>query len=73
MSRSLIEAVYRVLADTISEVTWIRMLLEEIKIPITKPTIVYCDNKSAIHIAENPVLEIWNKIGTSRYVHQMSW
>ena len=44
------------MAHGICEVLWINRLLRELKISNSVPIKVYCDNKSAIAIAHNPVL-----------------
>ena len=54
ISRSSAEAEYRALAATGSEITWIQYLLEDLQIPQSQPAFIYCDNHSAIHIANNP-------------------
>ncbi|KAM6555213.1 hypothetical protein CsatB_002232 [Cannabis sativa] len=53
ISRSSAEAEYRALAAT-SEITWLQYLLTDLRIPQTTPAFIYCDNQSAIHIANNP-------------------
>ncbi|PKU75882.1 Retrovirus-related Pol polyprotein from transposon TNT 1-94 [Dendrobium catenatum] len=55
VARSSTEAEYRVLATEASEVIWLRRLLEDFHIPQTIPTTIYCDNTSAIALANNPV------------------
>ncbi|CAM8951770.1 unnamed protein product [Rhodiola kirilowii] len=55
VSRSSAEAEYRAMALGICEVMWIRRILEELKIDVEKPMKLFCDNKSAICIANNPV------------------
>ena len=55
VSRSNAEAEYRGMALGICELLWLRNLLNELGV---KPKVVmklYCDNKSAIDIAHNPV------------------
>lgn len=53
VSRSSAEAEYRSLASVTCEVIWLHNLL--LDFGITKqPTLLYCDNKAAIHIATNP-------------------
>lgn len=54
VSRSSAEAEYRALAATTSEVTWIQYLLQDLQIAQPTPAFLYCDNQSAIHIANNP-------------------
>ncbi|CAI0435697.1 unnamed protein product, partial [Linum tenue] len=55
VSRSSSEAEYRALAQLSCEVQWLKALLEFYGISHPHPIKVYCDNQSAIHIAENPV------------------
>lgn len=55
VSRSSTEAEYRALADTTSELVWLRWLLEDMGVPQLSPTNIYCDNHSAIQIAHNDV------------------
>jgi hypothetical protein len=55
IARSSAEAEYRAMASTASELIWIKQLLEDMKIPCTKPMRMYCDNQAARHIALNPV------------------
>uniref|UniRef100_A0A803NGJ9 Uncharacterized protein n=1 Tax=Cannabis sativa TaxID=3483 RepID=A0A803NGJ9_CANSA len=54
ISRSSAEAEYRALAATGSEITWLQYLLQDFQIPQTQPAFIFCDNQSAIHIANNP-------------------
>ncbi|KAM6596869.1 hypothetical protein CsatA_007393 [Cannabis sativa] len=54
ISKSSAEAEYRALAATTSEITWLQYLLQDFQIPQHKPAFIYCDNQSAIHIANNP-------------------
>ncbi|KAJ0860142.1 putative RNA-directed DNA polymerase [Helianthus annuus] len=55
VSRSSVEAEYRAMASTVSEVLWMRWLLEELDDAQTEPTVLFCDNQAARHIANNPV------------------
>ncbi|KAI0498152.1 hypothetical protein KFK09_021393 [Dendrobium nobile] len=55
VARSSTEAEYRSLAAEAAEVIWLRRLLEDFHTPQTTPTIVYCDNTSAIALANNPI------------------
>lgn len=47
VSRSLTEAEYRAMSVTVCEITWI------VGVALMQPTILYCDNKAAMHIASN--------------------
>ncbi|GAV85387.1 LOW QUALITY PROTEIN: hypothetical protein CFOL_v3_28824, partial [Cephalotus follicularis] len=55
VSRSSAEAEYRAMANVTGELQWIHMLLTEIGFSVTRPSTLHCDNKSAMHIASNPV------------------
>ncbi|GAA0165852.1 hypothetical protein LIER_21146 [Lithospermum erythrorhizon] len=55
ISRSSAEVEYRGVANVVSEACWLRNFLLELYHPLTKATIVYCDNVSAIYLSENPV------------------
>lgn len=53
-SKSSTEAEYRSTSHTTSELTWITDLLSDLKITVPTPVPLFCDNKAAQHIAENP-------------------
>lgn len=55
VSRSSSEAEYKGVANTVSELCWIRNLMLELGWKIDKASIVYCDNISSVYIATNPV------------------
>ncbi|XP_071718663.1 uncharacterized mitochondrial protein AtMg00810-like [Rutidosis leptorrhynchoides] len=55
VSRSSAEAEFRGVANVVSESCWLRNLLLELYCPISKATLVFCDNVSAIYLSENPV------------------
>lgn len=55
VARSSTEVEYRALADTISELLWLRWLLQDMSVSLSSATPVYCDNRSAIQIAHNDV------------------
>ena len=55
MSRSSTEAEYRALADTTSELLALCWLLEDIGLTHSSPTVIHCDNHSAIQIMQNDV------------------
>ncbi|KAI0494414.1 hypothetical protein KFK09_024548 [Dendrobium nobile] len=52
--RSSTEVEYHALAVVASDIMWLHRLLHEFKLSITTPTQVYCDNISAIALANNP-------------------
>jgi hypothetical protein len=55
VTRSTAEAEYRAMAHGVSEGLWLRRLLLELGLFEDKPIMLYCDNKAAINIANNPV------------------
>ncbi|KAL4577599.1 hypothetical protein LXL04_013709 [Taraxacum kok-saghyz] len=55
VSRSSVEAEYRSMASTVSEILWVRWLLQELNIASASPTPLFCNNEAACHIANNPV------------------
>ena len=55
VSRSSAEAEYRAVANAVAECSWLRQLLQELLCEVTKATLVYCDNVSAVYLASNPV------------------
>lgn len=61
MSRSSTESEYRALADIAAEVAWIRSLLGELKLPMIRKPILWCDNLSAKALASNPVMHARSK------------
>jgi hypothetical protein len=54
-ARSSCESEYRALSNCTSEAIWLRRLMSEIGFGSSVPTILKCDNQSAIRIARNPV------------------
>nr|KYP41834.1 Copia protein [Cajanus cajan] len=55
VARSSAEAEFRAMAQGICELLWLKIILEDLKITWDGPMKLYCDNKSAINIAHNPV------------------
>jgi hypothetical protein len=55
VSRSTAEAEYRAMSVCLSEMLWMKGLLSELKLLRRGPLNLWCDNKSAINIANNPV------------------
>ena len=54
VSRSSSEAEYRALACCTCEIQWLIYLLNDFEISHFDPALLYCDNQSAIQIANNP-------------------
>ena len=55
VSLSSAEAEYRAMTGACCELTWLRYLLKDLGVLHPEPTLLYCDNKAALHIAANPV------------------
>ena len=55
VSRSSTEAEYRALGSVTVEVIWLRHILKDFGIVSTDPTLIFCDNESAIKLATNPI------------------
>jgi hypothetical protein len=55
VSRSSAEAKYRAVANGVAEAYWLRQLLQELHALLTKSTLVYCDNVSAVYLSTNPI------------------
>jgi len=52
--RSSIEAEYRSIVQTSTELTWILTLWTELQVSFTT-RVIFCDNQNAVSIANNPV------------------
>ncbi|OMO68753.1 Integrase, catalytic core [Corchorus capsularis] len=55
VAKSSTEAEYKSIAQTVSEITWIKSLMKELHIPCTSNLVIYCDNLSATYTCANPV------------------
>ncbi|GAV70211.1 hypothetical protein CFOL_v3_13709, partial [Cephalotus follicularis] len=55
VARSSAKSEFRTMAQGICELLWLKIILEDLKIKWEGPMKLYCDNKSAINIAHNPV------------------
>ncbi|GJS10156.1 putative RNA-directed DNA polymerase [Tanacetum coccineum] len=56
LSKSSAKAEYRCMASTTCEVMWIVKIMQDFGLHNLLPVSLYCDNKSAIQIAANPVM-----------------
>ncbi|KAI4312338.1 hypothetical protein MLD38_037155 [Melastoma candidum] len=61
VSRSSTEAEYRALANGAAKVLWLQKLLRELQVNFQKPSVLYCDNLSTIHLAANPIFHARTK------------
>lgn len=55
VSLSSAEAEYQAMVFTLKELKWIKWILNSFGLPHVTPMRLYCDSKSAIYIATNPV------------------
>ena len=55
MARSSAEAEFQGMAHGVCELLWIRSILKDLGIEYATPMNLYCDNKAAIKITQNPV------------------
>jgi hypothetical protein len=49
------EAEYRTVANGVAEACWLRQLLLELHAPLSKSTLVYCDNVCVVYLSINLV------------------
>ncbi|KAK4263768.1 hypothetical protein QN277_029141 [Acacia crassicarpa] len=54
VSLSSVESKHRVMADTLSELIWLRWMAKELGAEQSSATTLYCDNQAALHITKNP-------------------
>jgi hypothetical protein len=55
ISRSSTEVEYDAVANGVAEACWLQQLLHELHAPLSKSTIIYCDNISVVYLSTNPV------------------
>jgi hypothetical protein len=56
VARSSTEAEYRAFATAVSNIAWIKSLLDELGLPIRAPPLLLCDNVGATQLSLNLVL-----------------
>ena len=61
LARSSIEAEYRALAATATELSLIRQILKDLGVYLSMPLMLWCDNVSALALASNPVFHACTK------------
>ena len=54
VARSSVESEFRVIAQGLCELLWLKIILDDLRIKWDGPMKLYCD-KSAINIAHNPI------------------
>ena len=55
VARSSVESEFRVIAQGLYELLWLKIILDDLRIKWDDPMKLYCDNKSTINIAHNPI------------------
>jgi hypothetical protein len=55
VSQSSAEAEYRAIANAVSECSWLRHLLAELRCKVPSATVAFCDNISSVYMSRNPV------------------
>jgi hypothetical protein len=55
VSRSSAEVEYHAVANGVAEACWLRQLLQELHAPLSKSTLVYCNNVSTVYLSTNHV------------------
>ena len=55
VAQSSAEVEFRAMVAGVCESLWVKIILEDLKVQWSKPMKLYCDNKSTISIAHNPV------------------
>lgn len=61
------EAEYIAASGAACEAIWLRRVLEDLGFKQEKPTVIYCDSKSAIDLSKNPVMHKRSKHIELRY------
>jgi hypothetical protein len=54
VSCSSAKAEYRAVANGVAKASWLRQLLAELHTPLSRSTLIYCDNVSAVYLS-NPI------------------
>jgi EAL domain-containing protein (putative c-di-GMP-specific phosphodiesterase class I) len=61
VSRSSIEAEYKIITNVAAEIMWIQTLLDELDIPHPTTASIWCDNFGATYLSVNPVFHARTK------------
>lgn len=55
VSHSTAESEYRAMTSIYCELQWLSYLLVDLRVPYVMSTLLFCNNKAALHIAPNPI------------------
>ncbi|RVW98411.1 Copia protein [Vitis vinifera] len=55
VARSFAKSEFRAIAQGLCELLWLKIILDDLRIKWDGPMKLYCDNKSAINVAHNPI------------------
>jgi hypothetical protein len=55
VSHSSAEAEYCAIVNVVADATWLRQLLHELRTPLSRCTLVYCDNINVVYLSTNHV------------------
>jgi hypothetical protein len=55
ISQSSTEAEYRTVANGVAKACWLWQLLQELHDLLSKSTLIYCDNASAVYLSTSPI------------------
>ncbi|GAA0167023.1 hypothetical protein LIER_22049 [Lithospermum erythrorhizon] len=61
VSQFSLEAEYRLMAAVTSELKWLKALLLDLSVLHSRPMALFCDSQSVLHIAQNPLADIFTK------------
>ena len=61
VAHSSAEADLRVMAQGTCELLWLKIILSNLQVRVKSLMMLYCDNKTTIIIAHNPIQQIWTK------------
>ena len=56
VARSSAESEFKAIVQGLCELLWLKIILDDLRIKWDGPMKLYCDNKSTINIAHNPIL-----------------
>ena len=74
VARSSAKTEFSAMAARVCELLWVKIILEDLKVQWSKLMKLYCDNKSTINIAHNPVQHDRTKhIEIDRHFIKKSW